>query len=389
MTTFALRNVKQLGALGLLLALVAGCDAQGEEAAAAPPPAPAVQVATVSAREVTLWDTFTGRVAAPETVALRPRVSGYIDRVAFTEGELVKQGDVLFVIDQRPYQARLQMAAAELERARSQLQLSDREAKRAEQLWERRAISREELEQRSAARAIARAGVNSAQAALDNAKLDLAYTEVKAPVGGRMGRAEITRGNLATADSTLLATLVSVDPMYVYFESDQQTADNNPYTSAEQSAVPVKVGLANTQDYPHNGQLDFVDNQFNAATGTLQYRAVVANPQGLLRPGQFARVQMPVAAASKAILIDQKAVLTDQDRRYVYVLDEQNQATRRFVQTGRRMDGLLVIREGLADGDRVVVNGLQKIAFPGMQVAPEPVAMASAERANAIAQNSL
>ncbi|GAA6132125.1 efflux RND transporter periplasmic adaptor subunit [Halopseudomonas sabulinigri] len=388
MTTFALRNVKQLGALGLLLALLAGCDAQGQESAAAPP-APAVQVATVSAREVTLWDTFTGRIAAPETVALRPRVSGYIDRVAFTEGELVKQGDVLFVIDQRPYQARLQMAAAELERARSQLQLSDREAKRAEQLWERRAISREELEQRSAARAIARAGVNSAQAALDTAKLDLAYTEVKAPVGGRMGRAEITRGNLATADSTLLATLVSVDPMYVYFESDQQTADSNPYASAEQTAVPVKVGLASTEDYPHDGQLDFVDNQFNAATGTLQYRAVVANPQGELRPGQFARVQMPVAAASKAILIDQKAVLTDQDRRYVYVLDEQNQATRRFVQTGRRMDGLLVISEGLADGDRVVVNGLQKIAFPGMQVAPEPVAMAQAERANAVAQNSL
>ncbi len=388
MTTFALRNVKQLGALGVLLALLAGCDAQGQESAAAPP-APAVQVATVSAREVTLWDTFTGRIAAPETVALRPRVSGYIDRVAFTEGELVKQGDVLFVIDQRPYQARLQMAAAELERARSQLQLSDREAKRAEQLWERRAISREELEQRSAARAIARAGVNSAQAALDTAKLDLAYTEVKAPVGGRMGRAEITRGNLATADSTLLATLVSVDPMYVYFESDQQTADSNPYASAEQTAVPVKVGLASTEDYPHDGQLDFVDNQFNAATGTLQYRAVVANPQGELRPGQFARVQMPVAAASKTILIDQKAVLTDQDRRYVYVLDEQNQATRRFVQTGRGMDGLLVIREGLADGDRVVVNGLQKIAFPGMQVAPEPVAMASSERANAIAQNSL
>ena len=236
---------------------------------------------------------------------------------------------------------------------------------------------------------IARAGVNSAQASLDNAKLDLAYTEVKAPVGGRMGRAEITRGNLATADSTLLATLVSVDPMYVYFESDQQTADNNPYANAEQAAVPVKVGLANTQDYPHNGELDFVDNQFNAATGTLQYRAVVANPQGQLRPGQFARVQMPVTAASKAVLIDQKAVLTDQDRRYVYVLNEQNQATRRFVQTGRRMDGLLVISEGLADGDRVVVNGLQKIAFPGMQVAPEPVAMASAERRAAVAQNSL
>tara|TARA_R110000751_G_C13788372_1_gene481829 strand:- start:4379 stop:5545 length:1167 start_codon:yes stop_codon:yes gene_type:complete len=387
MKTFTFREVKQLSAAGVLLALLAGCNAEGQEAAAAPPP-PEVEVATVSTRDVTLWDTFTGRIAAPETVALRPRVSGYIDKVAFTEGELVKQGDVLFVIDQRPYHARLQMAKAEVERARSQRLLSNREAQRAEQLWERRAISREELDQRTAARAIAQAGVDSAQAALDNAKLDLAYTEVKAPVGGRMGRAEITRGNLATADSTLLATLVSVDPMYVYFESDQQTADSNPYANAEHAVVPVRVGLANSEDYPHEGELDFVDNQFNAATGTLQYRAVVANPQGSLRPGQFARVRMPVAAASEAILIDQKAVLTDQDRRYVYVLDEQNHASRRFVQTGRRVDGLLVISDGLSSGDRLVVNGLQKIMFPGMQVVPQPVAMASSERQVAVAQNS-
>ncbi|MEH6686837.1 MAG: efflux RND transporter periplasmic adaptor subunit [Halopseudomonas sabulinigri] len=387
MNTFTFHKIKQLSVAGLLLAVLAGCDASGQETAAAPPP-PEVEVATVSTRDVTLWDTFTGRIAAPETVALRPRVSGYIDKVAFTEGELVKQGDVLFVIDQRPYQARLQMAKAELERARSQRLLSNREAQRAEQLWERRAISREELDQRSAARAIAQAGVDSAQASLDNAKLDLAYTEVKAPVGGRMGRAEITRGNLATADNTLLATLVSVDPMYVYFESDQQTADNNPYATAEHAVVPVRVGLANSEDYPHEGQLDFVDNQFNAATGTLQYRAVIANPQGSLRPGQFARVQMPVAAASKAILIDQKAVLTDQDRRYVYLLDEQNHATRHFVETGRRVDGLLVINKGLSGGERLVVNGLQKILFPGMQVVPQLVAMASADRQIAVAQNS-
>ncbi len=387
MNTFTFRRAGQLGMASVLVALLAGCDAKGQEAATQPPP-PEVEVATVNVRDVTLWDTFTGRIAAPETVALRPRVSGYIDQVAFTEGELVKQGDVLFVIDQRPYQARLQMAKAELERARSQQRLSNREAQRAEQLWERRAISREELEQRSAARSIARAGVDSAQAALDNAKLDLAYTEVKAPVGGRMGRAEITRGNLATADSTLLATLVSVDPMYVYFESDQQTADANPYATADHAVVPVRVGLTNSDDYPHTGQLDFVDNQFNAATGTLQYRAVVANPQGSLRPGQFARVQMPVAAGSQTILIDQKAVLTDQDRRYVYVLDEQDHASRRFVQTGRRFDGLLVISEGLSSGDRLVVNGLQKILFPGMQVVPQPVAMASTERQAAVAQNS-
>ena len=373
MNTHAFNGFARAGATAALLLLLAGCDASGDQANNQMMPAPEVDIAVAQPRDVTLWDSFTGRMAAPETVALRARVSGYIDKVAFEEGELVKQGDVLFVIDQRPYQARLQMARAEVARARSQVTLAAREARRAEQLWERRAISREEMEQRSAARSMAQAALASAEAAQDNAELDLAYTEVKAPVSGRMGRAEITRGNLATADATLLATLVSVDPLYVYFESDQQTVEDNPHGGA--SSVPVRLGLGSGQDYPYQGQLDFVDNQFNASTGTLQYRAVIANPEGLFRPGQFARVQMPVAAARQAILIDQKAVLTDQDRRYVYVLDEQNRATRRFVETGRRVDGLLVISGGLQSGDRVVVNGLQKILFPGIEVAPQLVAM--------------
>ena len=373
MNKHALNGFARFGAASALVLLLAGCDANGDQANSQAMPAPEVDIAVAQPRDVTLWDNFTGRMAAPETVALRARVSGYIDKVAFEEGELVKQGDVLFVIDQRPYQARLQMARAEVARARSQVTLAAREAERAEQLWERRAISREEMEQRSAARTMAQAALASAEAAQDNAELDLAYTEVKAPVSGRMGRAEITKGNLATADATLLATLVSVDPLYVYFESDQQTAEGNPLDDA--GSTPVRLGLGNGQDYPYQGQLDFVDNQFNASTGTLQYRAVIANPEGLFRPGQFARVQMPVAAASKAILIDQKAVLTDQDRRYVYVLDEGNRATRRFVETGRRVDGLLVISGGLQSGDRVVVNGLQKILYPGIEVAPQLVAM--------------
>ncbi|UJJ33025.1 efflux RND transporter periplasmic adaptor subunit [Halopseudomonas maritima] len=373
MNTPALNAFTRVSAASMLLLLLAGCEASGDQVAHQAMPAPEVDVAVAQPRDVTLWDSFTGRLAAPETVALRPRVSGYIDQVAFEEGELVQQGEVLFVIDQRPYQARLQMARADVARARSQVTLAAREARRAEQLWERRAISREEMEQRSAAHSMAQAALASAAAAQDNAELDLAYTEVKAPVSGRMGRAEITRGNLATADATLLATLVSVDPLYVYFESDQQTVEANPH--AEAVAVPVRLGLGSGDDFPFSGELDFVDNQFNPGTGTLQYRAVIANPQGRFRPGQFARVQMPVAAASKAILIDQKAVLTDQDRRYVYVLDERDRATRRFVETGRRVDGLLVISGGLQAGDRVVVNGLQKILYPGIEVAPQLVAM--------------
>lgn len=367
--TFNQAKVALLGVL-LLLAL-AGCDAQGQAQDNATPPPPEVEVAEVRAEPVTLWGAFSGRVEAPQTVELRPRVSGYIDQVNFAEGEPVSEGDVLFVIDPRPYKAREQLAQAELARMRSQLTLADSEAARSAQLWERRAISREEFEQRNAARIMAQAAVNAATAALQSAQLDLEYTQIKAPVSGRIGRAEVTLGNLATADATLLATLVSVDPLYVYFESDQQTVQDNPHGQA----VPVRIGLSGQQDFPYRGQLDFVDNQYNPRTGTLQYRAQVANPDGKLRPGQFARVEMPVASASAALLVDQKAVLTDQDRRYLYVLGDDNKVERRIVETGHRVDGLLVITDGLAPGERVVVNGLQKIAFPGVEVTPQLVTM--------------
>ena len=370
MQTFTLKEAKVTLLGALLLAVMAGCDAQGQ-ANATPPPAPEVEVAIVQPEPVTLWGAFSGRVEAPETVELRPRVSGYIDQVKFEEGALVKEGDVLFIIDPRPYQAKVRLAEAELARMRSQLTLASSEAARSAQLWERRAISREEYEQRNAARTMAEAAVNAAAAALQSAQLDLEYTEIKAPVSGRIGRAEVTRGNLANADTTLLSTLVSVDPLSAYFERDQQTAQGNPHSES----VPVRVGLAGQEDFPYRGQLDFVDNQYNPRTGTLQYRAEVANPDGALRPGQFARVEMPVASASAALLVDQKAVLTDQDRRYLYVLNADNQAERRVVETGRRVDGLLVITEGLAAGERVVVNGLQKIAFPGIEVVPELVDM--------------
>ena len=348
--TFKEARVTLLGAL--LLALMAGCDAQGQ-ANATPPPPPEVEVAVVQPEPVTLWGEFSGRVEAPQTVELRPRVSGYIDQVQFEEGELVTEGDVLFVIDPRPYEAQVQLAKAELARMRSQLTLASSEADRSAQLWERRAISREEFEQRDAARTMAQAAVNAAAAALQSAQLDLEYTRITAPVSGRIGRAEVTRGNLANADSTLLSTLVSVDPLYVYFESDQQTVQGNPHGEN----APVRIGLAGQDDFPYRGQLDFVDNQYNPSTGTLQYRAEVANPDGALRPGQFARVEMPVASAGAALLVDQKAVMTDQDRRYLYVLSDDNRAERRLVETGRRVDGL------------------QVIAFPGIEVVPELVSM--------------
>jgi multidrug efflux system membrane fusion protein len=349
-------------------------------------PPPDIEVAVVSSEEVILWGAFTGRIAAPETVELRPRVSGYIDQVSFSEGDVVQQGELLFVIDQRLYQARERLAQAELDRMQSQLALASSEAERAINLWERRAISREELEQRTASVVAARAGVNAASASLESALLELEYTHIKAPITGRIGRTEVTRGNLATADTSLLATLVSVDPIYVYFESAQQTAEDNP--SELQAKVPVRIELDSESGDYYIGELDFVDNQYNARTGTLQYRAVFANPDYRFRPGQFARVEMPVTQARQTILLDQKAVLTDQDRRYVYVLDEDDRTSRRYVEIGRRFEGLVVVLDGLEPGERVVVNGLQKIAFPGMQVTPRMVDMRRSQPLPVIAGNA-
>ncbi|MBA4719954.1 MAG: efflux RND transporter periplasmic adaptor subunit [Alcanivorax sp.] len=365
-------------ALILMVAVgLAGCDARGEQEQAQMPP-PAVKVAKVLDDPVTLWDDFTGRVAAPETVDLRPRVSGYIDKVSFEEGELVEQGDVLFVIDQRPYRARERAAAADLAQARSQYQLAKREASRAERLVASRAISREEYDRRASAMVSARAAMNAAEAALETARLDLEYTEVRSPITGRAGRAMVTRGNLANADQTLLTTVVSVDPVYVYFESDSDSYLRGRELLGNGEDTEVRIGLSGENGYPHRGTVDFIDNRLNASTGTLQFRAVVPNPDGRFKPGQFARVELPAERLDKALLIDSKALLTDQNRRYVYVVDDENKASRRNVDAGRTVDGLVVIRDGLKPGERVIVNGVQKVFMSGMPVAPTLVEMRAA-----------
>lgn len=359
--------------LSLAAVVLAGCKARSEVAEVSPPPA--VVVAEVLVEPAVVRDNFTGRVEAPETVALRPRVSGYIDRVAFSEGELVQEGDVLFEVDPRPYLAREQSAEAELARARSQLKLAESQAQRARQLLDGRAISREEHDQRDAARAAAQAAVSAAEAALESARLDLQYTQVKSPITGRVGRALVTRGNLANADETLLTTLVSVDPMHVYFESDQQTFEDSRELLDARQRPEVRVGLAGEEGFPHRGRLDFVDNQLNRHSGTIQFRAVVPNPDGRLKSGQFARVEMPTERLHEALLVDRKAVLTDQDRRFVYVVDDQDRVQRRDVEPGRRVNDLVVIRSGLSAGDRVIVNGLQHVAGAGLEVQPQLVQM--------------
>lgn len=363
-----------------LATTLAGCGTHAAEDHAEP--AAEVSVAEVRLREVTQWDEFTGRVAAPETVDLRPRVSGYIDEVTYQEGQEVQAGDVLFVIDQRSYRAELARAEAELQRSVSRRDQAREEAQRAAHLAEARAISREEADQRHAAAVQAEADVLAARAELDVARLNLEYTEVRAPISGLAGRALITAGNLAQADQTLLTTVVSLDPVHVYFEGDEQAflrygalARSGELTSARDTRHPVRVKLSGEEGFPHTGEMDFLDNRVDPHTGTFRGRAVVPNPDRIFTPGLFARVQIPSSGRFRAVLIDDKAILTDQDRKYVYVVGEGGVAERRDIVPGRMIDGLRVVQSGLAAGDRVVVHGVQKIFFPGMELDTQLVAM--------------
>lgn len=372
-----------LGAALLLMVVfgLAGCDAQGQ--AAVQVPAPQVDVAEVQPTPVTLWDDYTGHVAAPQTVALRPRVSGYIDKVAFKEGDRVSKGEVLFEIDPRAYQARARAARAGLAQAESALKLASSEAGRAQRLLKSHAISREEYDQRRSAKTSAQARVEEARAALESAQLELSYTQVRSPITGRAGRAMITRGNLASADQTVLTTVVSTDPMYVYFDVSSGSMPDPALLTDGESAGDglaadgpvVRVGVAGEQGQPHRGRVDFIDNRLNADTGTLEYRAVVANPDGRLQPGQFARVSMPVSHRSGALLVNRKAVLTDQDRRYVYVVNDKGVVSRKEITPGRNVGDLTVVRAGLESGDRVIVNGLQRVFKAGVIVSPQLVRM--------------
>ena len=364
---------------GIALSLaLAGCGTGAAAPTGGPPPAE-VDVAPVVSRSVSEWDEFTGRISAVESVELRPRVSGYIERVAFAEGQDVRKGDLLFVIDARPYQAALAQAQASLERARSQAQLARSQNARARQLVEAQVISREDFESRQANSAGSDAAVRAAEAAVAAAQLDLQFTQVRAPISGRAGRAHVTTGNLAQADATVLTTVVSMDPMYVDFEADEQTFLRYGALARQgeraASNNPVRVALAGETGYPHLGTVDFIDNQVDPRTGTIRARAVLPNPDGVLTPGLFARIQLEGSGRHAALLIDDKAVLTDQDRKYVYVVDKDGKAQRRDVQLGRTAEGLRIVSNGLAAGDRVIIDGVQKIFMPGMPVDAKAISM--------------
>jgi RND family efflux transporter MFP subunit len=359
-----------------------GCSRSGD-AQSAPPP-PEVSVAQVLQKRVKDWDEFTGRLQAVETVEIRPRVSGYIDQVAFTEGKVVKRGDLLFIIDPRPYKADYDRAAADVKRFKTSLELAQIEQKRVQRLKESGAVSQEEVDERLSTTAQIEANVAGAAAALESAALNMSFTRVTSPIDGRVSRAEVTRGNLVTGGTnggTFLTSVVSIDPIYLYFEGDEATylryiqmARSGERPSSRDAPNPVRVGLANEEGFPHVGTMDFVDNQVNAQTGTIRARAVLQNKDGLYIPGLFARVQLLGSGEYTAILIDDRAVNTDQSQKYVLLLASGNKIEYRRVKLGRVIDGLRVVREGLKPGDVIVVNGAQRV-HPGIVVAPQTVAM--------------
>lgn len=381
MITNRVRQGLTLLGMVLLITQLSGCD-KGVAQNAAPPP-PEVSAAPVLIKPVSQWDNFNGRVEAVQSVQLRPRVSGYIDAVNYREGDEVRKGQVLFTIDDRSYRAALEQAKAELARARSKASLARSESGRSEKLIGTQAISREAWEQRRSAASQAQADVLAAEAAVDMAQLNLDFTRVTAPIDGRASRAMITAGNLVTAgdSASVLTTLVSQQQMYVYFDVDENTFLNYQAMARQgqqRHALPVEIALVGEQGFPHQGKIDFLDNQLTASTGTIRMRALLDNQQRQFTPGLFARVRLPGSAQFEAVLIDDKAVLTDQDRKYVYVVDGEGKAQRRDIQPGAMVDGLRIVKSGLQSGDKVIIAGLQKVFMPGMPVTAQPVAMRAA-----------
>ncbi|MEY8170189.1 efflux RND transporter periplasmic adaptor subunit [Burkholderia multivorans] len=375
MLSLSFRRTSPLGAACVLLLALSGChDGQGGAPSA---PLPEVGVATVVPRTVRIADEFNGRVEAVDAVELRPRVSGYLQRIRYKEGDLVAQGAVLFEIDPRPYRIALDRAIAQQQRARAAEHLARVQLQRVQTLIDAHATSQEELDNARAAAEQARADLQAADAAVADAKLNLGFTEVRAPIAGRVGRALATAGNLTRADDTLLTTVVSQDPVYVYFDCDEQSYLRYNAQRADPAhraigADPVRVGLANETGFPHVGTVDFLDNRLDPQTGTIRARVRLPNADHTFTPGLYARVQLVSGRERSALLVDDKAVLTDQDRKYVYVIGPGDKALRRDVTIGRDLDGQRIVEKGLDAGDRVVVDGVQRIYYPGAQVKPKP-----------------
>lgn len=368
--------------------------AQASAPAAAAPAAVPVSVATVTESDATTWDEFSGRLEAVERVEIRSRVAGAVLATHFREGALVSKGDLLVSIDPAPYAAELARAQAQVGAAQARLGHARGEFARAQRLWEDQAIARRELDDRTNALQEAEANLLAAQALEQGARLNLGYTQVRAPVAGRIGRLDVTVGNLVAAGpgAPVLTTLVSVSPIYASFDADEQIVARalqgmqRGGASARDTLerIAVQMGTAGSADLPFTGRLQLIDNQVDARSGTVRVRAVFDNPDGALMPGQFARIRMAQPRSERQLLVSERAIGTDQDKKFVLVVGEDNQAEYREVKLGAPVDGLRRVTEGLRPGERIVVNGLQRVR-PGALVQPQAVDMKTA-RAEAQAQ---
>ncbi|MBI2949693.1 MAG: efflux RND transporter periplasmic adaptor subunit [Verrucomicrobia bacterium] len=341
---------------------------------------PAVTVAPVEQQEIVEWEEFTGRTEAVEFVEVRPRVSGHIQEIQFQPGQLVENGDVLFRIDSRWYQAEFDRRQAEYQQATVRLENARREADRTAQLLASKAISTEEAEARQARFQEAKAAVLAAEAARNSAKLDLEHTVIRAPISGRVSRERVTVGNYVSGlagNATLLTTLVSVDPIHVYADVDENSllkfnalVRAHKIGSDGDGQVPVDLQLADEEGFPHRGHIESFDNRVEASTGSILLRAVFPNPDGRIVPGLFARLRVPLSERYAALLVDERAIGTDQAQKFVLTLTETNTVAYRSVKLGPAIEGKRVIRDGLQAGERIVVNGLQRVR-PGIPVAPQ------------------
>ncbi|MFZ0351743.1 MAG: efflux RND transporter periplasmic adaptor subunit [Pseudolabrys sp.] len=377
---FLMHCGRRLAALLVLATLVASCGEQQKQGGGPPPPA--VTVAKPIKRTVVDYDEYVGRFAAINSVEIRARVSGYLDKLHFKDGQVVKQGDLLFTIDKRPFQNTLDQARANLVQAQSNVAFTESDYTRGQQLVRDKTITDQTFEQRAQAFRNAKASVSANEAAVRQAELDMEFTELRAPMNGRIGDRRVSPGNLVTGgtggNTTLLATIVSIDPIYFEFTFDEasylryerlSTAGQD--VASRNAGVQVALKLIDESDFDHEGRMDFVDNVIDRSTGTIRGRAVLANSKEIFTPGMFARVRVPGTAPYEALLVPDAAIGTEQARRFVMVVDDQDTARPKYVTLGQvTKDGLRAIKDGIGPDDRIVVSGLMQ-ARPGQKVKPE------------------
>lgn len=379
-----LRNPAAWIAAAALLAL-AGCDKPQQQQAAAPPP-PQVTVAIPVKKLVADYDEYVGRFVAIDSVEVRARVSGYLDSIHFKDGQMVKKGDLLFTIDRRPFEAALEQAKATVEQAQANLAFTTADLARAQSLNAGTSITQQTIDQRIQAKRVAQSNVYAQEAALRQAALDLEFTELRAPVSGRIGDRRVSVGNLVTggtgANPTLLATIQSTDPIRFEFTFDE--ASYLRYVRLNKGAdgpaldVPVELKLIDEKDFAHKGRIDFIDNAISGSSGAIRGRAEFANSDGTFTPGMFARLKLAAAPPAEALLVPDAAIGTEQVRKFVLAVDADNVAKPKYVTLGPVVDGLRVITDGISPDDRIVINGLMR-ARPGTKVAPQQGVIAVAQ----------